>query len=77
MLFSESSFDDCMCVTVRCRSEPLPRVTPILLGAMAEDAKIDESVSIQLGTLQGQKQTLTFPRGSTLGVFCVRETLMQ
>ena len=53
-----------------------PTVSPILLGAMTEDAKI-EAVSVQFGTLQGQKQTLTFPRGSSLGVFCVRETLMQ
>ena len=72
-ILNASSTVVCVCVTVRCRQRPT--VSPILLGAMTEDAKIDESVSIQFGTLQGQKQTLTFPRGSTLGVFlCTRNT---
>ena len=55
-----------MCVSVRCSQRPT--VSPILFGAMTEDAKI-ESVSLQFGTLQGQTQTLSFPRGSTLGDF--------
>ena len=43
-------------------------ISPVLFCAMTEETKI-EYVSVQFATLQGEKQMLSFPRGTTLGVF--------